>query len=311
MLSFTSEQLIDSVRRTARLPDSGSRGSSDQDILNEATEILWAKFVPHLLKVREKYFAVSERIPLVNNVSRYAMPPRALLDKLSSLWWVEAGGNRHPLGKVEQEDLHLFNDFAGEPRRHYVEGNDIVILPAQANATGHLEVCYFLRPGNLVPSTSARQVTAVGANTITVATNPSWANNTLLDVHSPESGAVLKSWRNRIVSQSGSGPVIFTMEKAVDGTLFGTRAVEVGDWLCLTGEAVVPGLPREFQSLLALATSMRYATITGATDQVKIWAQEMTADMKALVGVAENRVESKPLKISGRGGMLSRITGRR
>lgn len=298
-LIYTADELIRSTRRMGMIPNTAAKGTADSDLLIVLTEILWTKLVPNLMRVREEYYGAKVRLPIVANVTEYRIPSRAMLQKLDDIWYFD-GVNLLKLTAIPHEDLHLQGGTG-----FYLEGNRIVIPPGLSQNGGSLEVHFFSRPGSLVLSASARQVTAVNLVTkqITLASAPpsSWVNGVTLDIHSQKSGAEGKVWDNAITNVASA---VVTVADAIDGSTFGTSPVEIGDWACLAGEAALPGAPVEYHPILALATALRCAVSGGDIEVAKAHASEYSADMKAMVGVTESRVERKPLRIRGRGGIL-------
>ena len=305
-LVFTSDELISSIRRIGSIPNTGAPGFADSDILRCATETLWSKVVPNLIKTREEYYANIERRTVAASITRYRIPKRAIMQKLRDVSLVGGDGANTYLRSLQREEVSG-SQSTGTVLGYYLEGNDVILVPSPSAGTT-LEFAYFFRPGSLVLVANARQITAVDPVTRTVtlsSANTSWSTSNIFDIHSKESGAEIKIWDAAATTVGAT--IVFSASFPIDGSTAGTRAVEVGDWVCLAEEAAVPGCPKEIHPLLALAVAMRFASSTGDMEVFKAQAAEYSSDMKALVGIAESRVEGKPIRIRGHRGFLGRM----
>lgn len=306
-LVYTSDDILASARNRGAAGDTGSLGWTDADLLRYATEILWLKICPTLMRLREEYFAMSTRLATSPNTSRYRLPSRALAQKLRNIFHVEASGDRRRIDPVPVETLELYNDSSNTPAGYYLEGSDIVLVPSASGISGSIEFSFYFRPGSLVLTSAARQVTAVVSPTVLEvgsAFPAAFTTSKLYDVHSQESGAEVKSFDLAATTIASSAPFRITFSTAVDGSVFGTRAAKVGDWICLAEEAVIPGCPKEWHPLLCEAMGATISAGAGDIDLAKHQLQEFAADRKGLLDVHEGRVESKPLRITGRRGLL-------
>lgn len=300
MLLYTAENLIDCVRDQGMLPDAETTGTSDADILQHLNHAMLAEVVPQLLKFREEYFVVTERQAVSGTKSRYRINPRAIGNRLRDVFWTNGNDTRHRLHSLPREDLaDLSTTTNDEPTAFYIEGNSVVLYPAIAGGSGYLELAFFFRPGELVLSTATRTITALpAANQVTLssAIPASWTTANKFDIHSPHSGAEIKSWSAAATTVSGTG---ITFTNPIDGTGFGTVAAEVGDYVCLEGEAALPGIPREMHPTLAQAALCRIlAALSDENVAVQVSKlNRMLDDSKYMVN---DRVEGRPKIIANR-----------
>lgn len=309
-LVYTSDELIEAVRDLGMISSAGSTGTEDGDILSHLTATLQSRLVPELMRVREEYFLVSERLTLTSSQSRYRIPHRAIGGKLRDLWYVDASGERHLITRVQREDLHDWStDTTNEPTAYYIEGNYIVLLPPVGSPSGTLEMIYYFRPGDLVVESEGRKITAINTSTNTVSFGsdcPStWTTNSTFDIHSAKSGAEIKDWDMAATAVGAVGDEEkITFTHTLTGTTFGTHPIEVGDWVCLAGEAVIPAIPRDFHSILVRGAALRLAEALGDAQAVQIHGTFFTKDLENSVRLIESRVEGRPPRLRGRRGML-------
>lgn len=293
-LKYTADQLITTVRLRGGLANSKQQGTTDDDILQILSECQRSRLVPGVMKVREHYFATSRRYAVSG--SRLRIPARAVGQKLWDVYWLDSSSNRVVLPLVNHGDLHRVTKIGTAPAGFYLEGNHVVLVPDSQSFGGTLEVSFFLRPGDLVKAASAAVVQSVNATaktiTFTGAPPTAFTASGSYDVHSPESGAEVKQLALTGTDLSGN---VLTVSEAIDGSVWGTYAVAAGDYVCLTGEAVLPGLPSEIHIALAL---MAVVTILSTVNPAL--AERKQAELQTMLSLAgyvvDSRIEQKPPK---------------
>jgi hypothetical protein len=301
---YTAEELIASVRLRARVPNVKASGSTDPDLLRLLNEEQWNELVPWLMRQREEYYVVEERIPLVAGKTKYRINHRAIGQKLRDIVLVDnANDNRRqmiPRINREERPYHDTPYTAREDEGFFLEGNNIVLVSVDATANSMLEVAFFFRPGEIVMSTAARKVLTIDTATKTITVDgviPSdWTNADLFDIHSAKSGAEPKMW-DQVATTVAGETLIFT--SAIDGSAFGTQAVEVGDWVCLAEEAALPALPRELHPVLAQAAVCRVVEAEGDTEALRNHSAKLNRMLEQSISMLDFRVEGKVQKIAG------------
>jgi hypothetical protein len=282
------------------LPDAETTGTSDDEILEHLNHAMLSEVVPQLLKFREEFFVVTERQIVSGTKTRYRINPRAIGNRLRDIFWTDGEQLRHRLHSLAREELpDLSLQTSDQPSAFYIEGNTVVLYPGIAGGNGYLEIAFFFRPGELVLSTNTRTITALTSNnqaTLNSAVPASWSTGSRFDIHSANSGAEIKSWSASATTVSAS-TIIFT--NPIDGTAFGTNPAEIGDYICLEGEAALPGIPREMHPTLAQAALCR---ILAALSDENVGVQvsklnRMLDDAKYMVN---DRIEGRPRIIANR-----------
>lgn len=301
---YTAQALIDVVKRKASVPGTAATGTADADILDHINECLLTEMVPWLMKFREEYLVVSEQIPLVSGTSRYRINPRAVGQQLRDVLLIGSGtSNRRPIGRIQREDLPLYDQSGayGGYEGFYIEGNDVVLVSTNITSAASLELSFYFRPGELViHPTSAVTVTVVDTATKTVdfaGTIPSgWDDTLKYDIHSGYSGAEIKVW-GLTAATVNANDIVFSDE--IDGSVVGTKAVEVGDYLCLEEEAALPALPRECHPILAQSAVCSVLRAAGDIELLDRETQQLNRMMKRAESFTERRVKGKPQKVTG------------
>lgn len=303
VMQYTAEQLIRSIRLKNPLANVGSTGSTDSDLLLLINEAMYTYLLPKILKQHEEYFTIKERFSIAaNNAVR--IPHRAMYQKLRHLYLVGSSG-RTRIDPVQKERLHETR-FTGTFAGYYIEGNEVVLHPVASPGLSELEMHYFFRPGELVLSTGGFLITEVdySLNQIVVATTPEagFQESDLFDIHSGMSGAEIKLFDLNFDTNDPGDTLTFAVP--IDGSLFGTRPVLVGDYLCYAEEAVLPGLPRELHPQIARAVAILMAEGVKDSEAINISGGILKGAMDEVAGVLDQRVEGKPLRLTGRGGIL-------
>lgn len=307
MVIYTSDQLLESIRNVGGDGDNASTGTTDDNILRHLNEAMREKILPEISIIREDYFIQRGRSSPVNG--RVRIHARAAWNRLRDLYYLTSGDTRlKQVDPVEMDAIHLYSSTGG-PFGFYLEGNDIVLVGG-APADSIIEQAFIFRPGELVDVTETRIITGVDTLTKTVTLDedvPSdWDSTLLFDVHSPESGAEIIDWS--LAAATVAGPsIVFTSQ--IDGSIFGRKPLEVGQYVVLEGETAVPGIPREWIPLLIRSTAARLAEAIADELMMKAHGSVSEAMIKLNKANAEQRVESKPMRVIGRRGPLRAARG--
>jgi hypothetical protein len=290
---YTADELVSTVRLHAGLPNSGQLGTTNSEIIQILNEQMWTRLVPGVIKTREDYFIISRRFTVNTTTKRVRIPPRAVGLRLRTAFGTDSSGNRTKMTRVDSSDIYKYAGTRDSPHGFYVEGSDIVII---GEAPTQVELSFQCRPGALVPVAETALVTAVDLTllTATLASTPMAFSGTLrYDVHGGESGAEIKQLS---VLPAGINSSVMTFNEAIDGSVAGTKPIEVGDYICLTGEAALPGLPVELHIALALAAAVSIlSTLDPELSQVK--QQELQTVLSLAGYYIDSRMESHPQKV--------------
>jgi len=299
--SFTAEELVAVARQQTMTPDTGALGTGDQDILDWINEWFFDELIGAIVEVKEEYFHVSKKTSL-DGSTYYRINPRAMYNKLRDLRLVNSGGGYSTSfrqivpGKVQ--GLGGGSDSSSSsPSGFWIEGDYIRIWPGGANS-GSLEQVFSFRPGELVFSTAARRIQSISDNTVTLteAAPIGWTTANTFDCHSPLSGAEIKFWDKAATTVSAT---TITFAAAINGTITGERVAEVNDYITLTNEAALPGVPIEFHPLLGRAGACAIAEALGDTEELQVHLGRLREKMRMSLKHLEPRVDGKKKRIVG------------
>lgn len=181
---MTSNDLIEAVKRKIAFPVSQNT-FSEEDILRFANEEMFISQVPSVLQFHEEYFVYRVVTPLVTNISRYAIPDRAIGMRLRDLMWSDSSGNFFEMTRINADDKAFFQRNIGANQaihKFYIENNDVVLTPAVVGSpTGNLNFFIFLRPNQLVKNDRARIIQSFTQD-ITVANNSAIASGDVITI---------------------------------------------------------------------------------------------------------------------------------
>ena len=293
--SYLAEELIELMHIMGNISGTPVDGTEDADLLQHLNQAMMTELVPELMKRHEEYFVVSRRYEVTTG--RIRIPTRAVGNKMRDIRWLN-GTDRNKLRQLNREDLWLqTTSGASIPWAFYLEGNHIVFVPELASGTTEISFCF--RPGQLVLSTETRRITAVDITlgTLTLASEPpiAWDASLSYDIHGGTSGAEIKQF-DLIPTDITSAVMTFDVDD-LDGTLFGSYVPEVGDYICLAGEAALPALPIELHPTLAQAALVRTMEASGDAEQVQMHAAQLNRSLEKSVTLTETRVDSQPKRI--------------
>ena len=317
---YTADELIALVRDEARIPDTAATGNADADILNRINETLSSYLYGMIMEVKEEYFLRTTRYNLASTEERYKIPARAMYQKLRDVKWAETEtGGYSPLAHMnvgQLDDTYSSTTTSNAPSAFYVEGNHIHLWPNLSGATGFIDLSFYFAPGDLVLQAEVAKVAAVDFDTKKVTLDralpttgsATWDVNALYDVHSPDSGAEIRKWHGALdgapdVSTPAEPVLEFTTP--IDGSVVGEDPVEIGDYVCLTNEAALPGVPRELHPTVGKLAAANILEDEGDTEgfqaKTALSDRELYGYKKSMgaLGRMENRVEAKPRFIRG------------
>jgi hypothetical protein len=207
---YTSDKLIEAVKRKILFPISQNTFTED-DILAFANEEMFISQVPAVMQYHEEYFVYRVQVPLVTNISRYAIPDRSIGMKLRDLFWSDASGNYFEMTRISSDDKAFFQRNIGANQaihKFYLENNDILLTPSVVgDPSGKLNFFIFLRPNQLVRDSRARLFTGFTQD-VTLASNPLAGDKLVISLN----------------NQSNT-PTIYILEAGVDFAIGGTAAL--------------------------------------------------------------------------------------
>lgn len=293
-LYYSSEQLIDSVKRRINIP-TNQNTFTDADILAFADEETMLAIVPAIISLHEDYLLFEEDVDLEADKSEYAIPHRAVGNKLYDLQFVDNEGNVNLMSRTTAADKPLQGTYDTTPYSYYVMNNKVVLMPSiGSSVTGSLRFIYYIRPSSLVLTDEVGVITDINTTTgvITVSAFPddfiSGADYDFYKGNSPHN-VLAKDVEPTAVSEAAKTLTFDAADLPDD--------LEVGDHVALAQQCAIPQIPSDLHVYLAQKTAERILESQGDLEGLKL-AQSKSAEMEQRAGtIIDNRVDESPVKL--------------
>lgn len=301
MATFTTSDLLTSIRIKAFLPPTGGAWSTD-DLLRVASEAMDEVIVPAIMSCNEEYFVTQTDVALTANQQGYRVPSQAIGGKLRDVTYIDASGVGTSMNRIP---LELIDSYAqagsaypqGWAPAFAVQRNQILVAPTPATTQGTMRLRYFRRPGRLVATSSAFALTGVAGTVVSGAVPASFTTALTYDFIQQASQF---DWLYTDQSISALSPgVSITTSTALTG-------LTNGDWVAIAGESPVPQIPVEFHQCLAQAAAVKILEALAYLDKMQAAQAKLDASIRAAQMLITPRVDGEPQKIVNRNGTLTR-----
>lgn len=293
-MSYTSDNLINSIKTKASIPTSQSL-FSNQTFLDLINEEIQTNIIPDLLKIKEEYLATFKDVSLTSNVNSYQIPERAIGGMLRDVQLVDSN-TIYSLPRLQLED-----QFQTDEQRtgFYLRGNEIVISPTPTNSSDTLRIHHYQRPSKVVLTTECAQVTSIDTNTnqVTVSSLPSTINsNSIVDIVRNKSGFECLEIDKSISGISGT---------TISFSSLPSRLV-IGDWICLAGESPIAQIPVELHPVLTQAVVVKCLEAMG-DNKMKVAEEKLQMMKRNVFQMISPRVDGENKKIINNQSLLNHL----
>lgn len=300
--TLTSNLLIESIKRRAMIPDNQVT-FNEEDFLAFANDEIDMGMVPLILRAHEDYFLVSEPVPLETNVSEYAIPYRAIGNRLREVSYMDSAGNLHEMTRIEVQDLPDYNlTFIGNYiHAFYVKNNKVVIHPEiKENTNGSLVMYYYMRPNEIVSEDRAAIITnidritgVISVNSIPVDANsvPLFSIATDLDLVAHRAPFINVNFDILPTAVNITTNTITLNLTDIPATLM------VGDYVNLASECIIPQIPADLHMQLAQRVAIKCLEAMGDQQAFQLASSKLDELNYNANSIIDNRVEGAPRKI--------------
>lgn len=275
-INYTTDALVDLIKLNISSPTVQPRYTTDNFIqfLNQEMN---NNIVPAIKKTNQEFFVTEFDIVLENDRIAYTIPSAALGETLRTVSQLNPSDTTEqreiPIRRLTQDEIVSYWNGAAAIQvsgtgstiySYYIQGSEIRLYPAPTNMTVPriIRLRYFRQPNNLVNTNQAGKITAIDYNTNTVTVNnvpTSWANGT------------------RVCAINGYPP----FDAKIEGTAIITLSnptieladvskLNIGDWICLEGDSVIPQIPYSCFGTLVQASIVKVLQGIKDTDGLKI-----------------------------------------
>lgn len=305
---MTSSTLIESVKNRAMLPENQITFTPER-FLRFATEEMDMAIIPYVMQYHEDYFLVTEEVPLEVGKNRYAVPYRAIGNKLRDVAYND-GSTIFEMTRIVVEDISYYqygggNSFTSTGYRiFYMQGDEVCLLPEDMpNPSGSLRFTYYIRPNQLVDSDRIAIITSINTTTGEVGVNLIPDNIVLgvnLDIIKTKSSHKCLAFDVQATNVDTTNNIITFDPADIPSTL------SVGDRIALAEETDIPQIPSDIHSMLAQRIACRCLEALGDQNGLQAANAKLAEMEQKGATVIDNRVEGAPLKINNRHGFLTR-----
>ena len=308
-LYLTSQDLIDSIKNRANIPDTQDM-ISDEEILAFANEEMMLNFIPLVYSRHEDYYLVRQEIPLEAGVARYPIPYRAIASKVREVAIQTTNGDFREMFRISVDDVTSgYSQSNNSVKNYYFEGEEIVLHVQEANflpASGeNLVVFYNLSPNALVESERVGVISNISDD----GTYTQLDFNTIPTVFSQgaEIDFIKTKAPHRVVSYDKTIQEIGVV--GVGGYIKVNmvdlpRNIKVGDRIALAGETDVVNAPSDLHSMLAQMVAERVLEAIGDEQGLASAGRKLAKMEKNASLILDNRSIGSPIKAKARNGTI-------
>lgn len=294
-MGYTNTNFLEVLKLRAFVP-TAQGAFTDAEFLTLADGVLTSKILPFMQTLRAEYFVAEKSHAVVANQAEYEISARSIGIMLRDVQIETATGALQSLALIDRETRT--STRSGVPTGFYLRGNEVLLDPTPNAAVGTLLLPYYLRPGNMVETSSAAEISAIDRNSglITVATTPdAWTTSDLYDLVRRDTGEPLAVDLTASAVVAGASVTLAVADIPA--------RLAVGDWVSLAGYTPIPQIPHELRVVLAQATAVLVREIMGlpGVDNAKATLKD---EMVAASASFTPRVTGAPKKVVQRNGRL-------
>lgn len=305
---LTTSALLKSIKRRTMAPDNQNT-FTDQDYIDLLNEEMMIGLIPSILQAKEEYLIFKQLVPLVANKSKYPIPERAIANKVREICYRDNTsatiGNEYEMTRIAIDDRYSGLESGQMDNtglsKFYLLGGDVVMHPGVGSSpVGCLAFYYYLRPNTLVKDAQVATITGINrtTGTITLATAPiGYADSATFDFTKAKSPHNVIDIDIPIISFNVANKTI-----TMSTTLIPVE-LEVGDYMPLASQTMVPNVPTELHMILAQRVAQRVMEALGDTEGLTN-ASAKVAEMESKMStMMTSRVEGAPRKVVNRSTM--------
>lgn len=315
-----TDQFLDRVRETAQISPTDEDWTSFE-ILTEATQCMYERFVQPVVTTRSGYWLQNYDIETTAGINFYRIPPRAVVQGLELFCMTApsntANGNWSQLGVMTNAQAVDYENetLNGVPQFFAFQADGIVLYPTPQDVRP-LRMKYYLRPPQLVAVPSydgiiVRPETASVTSLVEpVATNLPWVAGDLVDIVNTDgsSEAIAVGLTIADVLQGSGESLVYLVDVLTDVQIF--RINESPNVAMVSADtAYTIPLPQELQSSLVTYTAAVILVDRGDAEKAAQLVSRCEASVKAIIDVMTPRVKTRPFVFKTKNTFLRRRAG--
>lgn len=300
---YITDNLLPTLRLLPLMP-SVQALFSDSDLLTIMTFEMTSKIIPLIDNQAEEYFIHIEDLDYNTTQTVFDIPTRALAGKLRSVSFVDFNDNEVRIPRLRLEDIMSNVNATGlaiNPALwgFYLRNNKVVLYLSSviggSSSFKYLRLRYVHQPGTLVLSTACGQVVSISGDAVQVSNFPStFTTSATYDLVSNSPQMFDSLVDDLVCTNVNTGTKTLTF---ATGTV--PDELQVGDWVCLSGQSPIPQIPYTpgFDLLLQLSAA-KCLEIHGDTQGFNV-AMSQAKDMKDyFISVITPRVDGNVIRLT-------------
>lgn len=283
MALWTTTELLTSVKLKAMTP-SNDLVITDANILSLATDELMGMLAPIISSARAQYYETVYDQAVVAGQRAYAIPDRALGGRILNVMLVDSAGNETAVQIVDysEEAARFVGSGSQSSYIAYVRDNSVVFVSEPTTAVT-VRMVFYIRPGSLVATSSARQITVVGGSSVTISSSLSGLTTGIpFDVISNKP---IFSYRSYDSTATVAGSTL---------TFTPPTGTAVDDWVALAGTSPIPQVPFEMHPILTQRTAARVLGILGDKAGMEMLSHTANEQFEQILQLVSPRVAGAP-----------------
>jgi hypothetical protein len=268
--TWTASELLTSIYRACRLPDSGTIDYSPTVVLTMADEAIHDWGVHLLASARDGRLCTSTLRSLADDATEYegneyALPPMAVADSIESVAWLDesepANEVRLQLIPLGMEPMFARGTETGRPTCYALRDRTVRVYP-RPESRGSLRITYMRRHGQLV----------IGSDTTTATATATYDGGSQLSISATPSSFVAGAWVD-IVSRyypyriKGSLRITSVASNVIITTTLSLDELDgydpVGETVVISGKSPYVSLPLEMKGPLVQQVATQIAAELG------------------------------------------------
>jgi hypothetical protein len=274
------------------------------DILNEEVE---SGLLSHLLSTHEDYLVRSIDYPL-SNVNGYAIPERAIGNKLRGVFLLDSNSNIYEMTRIDLSDITDYQEnysYNASMVPFQILDNKVVFPNTSVQNAIKIRMYYYLRPSDLVEDKfgAVIQAITVGATTTDFLVNKvptTFSASSIFDITGHKTPSRLHVMDITPITVNANTKVITLNNSDIP------TDVIVGDYITLAQESIVPQVPTELHPLLAQRAAVAVLEALGDTEGLANARTKLTNMESKTVDLIDNRSETNSQKINNKNSPLRR-----
>lgn len=276
---YTTDELIEDILLLGHVP-TGNNTFTPAKILRLANLELQLPVTKQILATRGGYYLTYEDVEIRED-GLYSIPSDAIMGVLANIELVQPP-TIIPVNMIDESEQFSTNSPTCTSYGAFFKGNFVQILPIPNIGTARF--WFFKRTSELVPTTSACQITAIAGAVYTVSSVPSTVvEGSMVDVLGDQPPFNILGDDLEITDITSTD---ITLSAESDD-------VEVGDWIALHNQTPVPQIPVEFRLLLAQRVVVKVYELQGYLDKMKAAQMKLEEYEKDTFSLLTPRVKSQ------------------